>query len=77
MTTEGKILECLYSKELQHDEIVADLERFCEADLTENESVAFLRDIFSRLMHDPSRSPKQKAEWEQLARAFEARLGNS
>ena len=77
VTTEDLLLSHLNTKGGPPvvDEIDADLSRFLEADLTESESIAFLRDTFSRLMHDPSRSPNDRAMWEQLARAFEGGLG--
>jgi hypothetical protein len=74
MTTADALLGHLYGTSVHEDEIGADIDRFLEAgsQLTENESVAMLRDFFSRLMHAES---EKHTDWDGLARAFEGSLG--
>jgi hypothetical protein len=74
MTTADSLLAHLYGTSVHEDEISADIDRFLEAgsQLTENESVAMLRDFFSRLMHAES---EKNTDWDGLALAFENSLG--
>jgi hypothetical protein len=81
MTTEQNILGNLYGKGTppHGDELLDDADRVLEAtmadEVTESEYVALIRDLFYRMSRDESRSPETRADWWQLAQAFEQRLG--